>query len=65
VRDLHSESSDTQVVTSIVDVARNFGMRTIAEGVEQAATLDLLTDLGVDFAQGFHLGRPEQVQLTG
>ena len=35
-----------------------FGLQTIAEGVEDAETLELLRELGVDYAQGFHLGRP-------
>ena len=34
---------------------------TIAEHVEDAATLQVLKDIGVDFAQGYHLGRPEAV----
>ena len=33
-------------------------MQTIGEGVEDEATLDGLRKLGVDFAQGYHLGRP-------
>ncbi|MBK5228708.1 MAG: EAL domain-containing protein [Actinobacteria bacterium] len=33
-------------------------MRTIAEGVENAETLELLRGYGVDFVQGFHIGRP-------
>ena len=37
---------------------RGFGLQTIAEGVEDQATLELLRELGVDHAQGFHLGRP-------
>jgi Amt family ammonium transporter len=33
-------------------------LQTIGEGVEDEATLELLRELGVDHAQGFHLGRP-------
>ena len=43
---------------SIVGLARAFGLQTIAEGVEDEATLNLLVKEGVDFAQGFHVGRP-------
>jgi EAL domain-containing protein (putative c-di-GMP-specific phosphodiesterase class I) len=46
-------------VKSIVDIAHSLGKQTIAEGVEDAATLTALRDRGVDFAQGFHLGRPK------
>ena len=61
VRDLPTDPADRQVVRAIVDVARNFGIKTIAEGVESQATLDLLVELGVDYAQGYHLGRPAVV----
>jgi EAL domain-containing protein (putative c-di-GMP-specific phosphodiesterase class I) len=43
----------------MVSVARNMGRATIAEAVEDAATLALMHDNGVDLAQGFHVGRPE------
>ena len=46
------------MVRAIVDVARNFGIQTIAEGVETQEVLELLAEMGVDFAQGYHLGRP-------
>jgi EAL domain-containing protein (putative c-di-GMP-specific phosphodiesterase class I) len=36
----------------------SFGIRTVAEGVEDAETLELMTDLAVDEAQGYFLGRP-------
>ena len=42
----------------MVEIARGLGLRTIAECVENAETLELLSEYGVDFAQGFHLGRP-------
>jgi PAS domain S-box-containing protein len=58
VRNLADDPADRQVVSAIVDVARNFDIKTIAEGVESQATLDLLSGLGVDYAQGYHLGRP-------
>jgi PAS domain S-box-containing protein len=58
VRDLAGDESDRRVVESIVGVARVFGMRTIAEGVEDQATLELLAQLGVDYAQGYWIGRP-------
>ena len=49
---------DRRVVQSIIGIAQQFGLRTIAEGVEDQATLDLLRDMGADYAQGFHIGRP-------
>jgi PAS domain S-box-containing protein len=59
VRDLvGDEKGDRQVVQAIVGVARDFGIKTIAEGVEDQATLELLEEMGVDYAQGFWIGRP-------
>jgi PAS domain S-box-containing protein len=58
VRDLLENERSRAVVTGVVALARGFGLRTIAEGVESAPTLSLLRDLGVDLAQGFYIGRP-------
>lgn len=53
--------ADLRVVQSIIRIAESFGLRVIAEGVEDESTLDLLRELGVDYAQGFYLGRPGRV----
>jgi EAL domain-containing protein (putative c-di-GMP-specific phosphodiesterase class I) len=58
VRQLGASSAAEQVVKEIVALAADVGQMTIAEGVEDEATLALLDSLGVDFAQGFHIGRP-------
>ena len=58
VRDLVASPPNQHVVKAIINLAQGFGCQTIAEGVEDAETLQLLQDLGVDFAQGFYLGRP-------
>jgi EAL domain-containing protein (putative c-di-GMP-specific phosphodiesterase class I) len=41
-----------------MSLAGGFGQQTVAEGVERCATLNLLCDLGVDYRQGYVLGRP-------
>jgi EAL domain-containing protein (putative c-di-GMP-specific phosphodiesterase class I) len=58
VRDLVNSESDQRIVQTIVRMARDFGQQTIAEGVEDEATLALLRSYGVDFAQGYFIGRP-------
>jgi PAS domain S-box-containing protein len=58
VRDLPSNPANQNLVKAIVSLAQGFGQKTIAEGVENEETLTLLRDYGVDFAQGYHLGRP-------
>lgn len=58
VRDLAHNEASRHVVQAVVHLARSFGLQTVAEGVEDPACLALLRELGVDLAQGFHLGRP-------
>ena len=58
VRGLLSDEEDGQVVQAIVGVAHQFGIETIAEGVEDQATLERLRAIGVDYAQGYWTGRP-------
>jgi PAS domain S-box-containing protein len=61
VRDLAANPDNLHVVKAIVGLARAFGLKTIAEGVEDEHALTLLRAEGVDFAQGFHLGRPRPI----
>ncbi len=49
---------DMRIVRSIVDVAHNFELHTVAEGVEDEATLKLLEGLGCDVIQGYFTARP-------
>ncbi len=58
IRGLVDDPADRRVVESMISVAQNFGIKTVAEGVEDEATLELLRELGVDMVQGYHLGRP-------
>ncbi len=58
VRELTSSETDARVVRGIVALAREFNQTTIAEGVEDEATLIMLREMGVDLAQGYLFGRP-------
>ncbi len=58
VRDLATSAASHHVVQAVVALARGFALKTVAEGVEDAETLGLLRELGVDFAQGYHIARP-------
>jgi EAL domain-containing protein (putative c-di-GMP-specific phosphodiesterase class I) len=61
VRDLTESNASQEVVRAVVSLARGFGQRTVAEGVEDSETMDLLRELGVDCAQGFAIARPAPV----
>jgi diguanylate cyclase (GGDEF)-like protein len=50
--------NDATIVQSATELGHNLGLTVVAEGVEDQATLTALKALGVDVAQGFHLGRP-------
>jgi EAL domain-containing protein (putative c-di-GMP-specific phosphodiesterase class I) len=58
VRDLASDQRDRALVQASVAVAHTLGLRVVAEGVEDAASLELLGRLGCDLAQGYHISRP-------
>ncbi len=58
VRDLPLEAASRHVVTAVVNLAKAFSLKTVAEGAEDQATLDLLRLLGVDLVQGFVVARP-------
>ena len=58
VRDLVHSDADRLTVEAIVGIAKGLGKRTIAEFVEDESTESLLRELGVDMAQGYHLGAP-------
>jgi diguanylate cyclase (GGDEF)-like protein/PAS domain S-box-containing protein len=57
-------AADRLTVEAIVRIARGLGKRTIAEFVGDEPTVELLRDFGVDFAQGYHVGRPVPVSET-
>jgi len=59
VRHALQDPVDREVVQAVQAVARRLGVRSIAECVEDEATLDLMRELGVDLAQGWAVGRPE------
>jgi diguanylate cyclase (GGDEF)-like protein/PAS domain S-box-containing protein len=59
VRDLLDDPIDRAMVEMINQIGHVMGKRTIAEFVETAEVLEALRELGVDFAQGYHLGKPQ------
>ncbi|MGH8597520.1 MAG: EAL domain-containing protein [Gammaproteobacteria bacterium] len=61
VREIANDSIDLAMVRSINEIGHVMGKRTIAEFVEDRTILDVLRDLGVDYAQGYEIGRPQPI----
>ena len=62
VKNMETDSGDAVLVRSIVELGRSLGLRVTAEGVESESVLRSLGELGCDFVQGFHIGRPVAAQ---
>lgn len=61
ITDSVQDRSKTQFILELASVAQMNGIKTIAKGIEDEKTLDHVRSLGVDFFQGYHLGRPSPI----
>jgi EAL domain-containing protein (putative c-di-GMP-specific phosphodiesterase class I) len=59
VRNIETDELNRAMVKSMNDIAHVMGKQTVAEFVETREALVMLKDMGVDYVQGFYLGRPE------
>lgn len=62
IKNITVNEKDRIFVKHIHQIAKEFGKMTIAEYVEDEETLNILREIGVDFAQGYHYGRPELLE---
>ena len=58
VLNMHNNVDDKTIVRSAIDLANNFGMEVVAEGVESCEIYDLLKDMDCYCAQGYYISRP-------
>jgi diguanylate cyclase (GGDEF)-like protein len=58
VQGMATDPGELAIVRAVVDLARHFELRVVAEGVESERTLSLLADMGCDIGQGFLFSRP-------
>ncbi|GAA3993263.1 hypothetical protein GCM10022279_15770 [Comamonas faecalis] len=56
---MNQHPANLAIVEAIVGLARNLGMRTVAEWAEDGATVQALAEIGVDYVQGFAVARPQ------
>lgn len=59
IENIDNNSDSRIIVKSIVDFARSIGVQTIAEKVHSAPIEEILVEIGVDFVQGYHIGKPQ------
>ncbi len=60
VRDIHLDENKQTLVKNIIDYCKQRNIKTIGEGIETYEELKILTQMGIDYHQGFYLGRPER-----
>ncbi len=58
VKDIPHDKDDLEIVKATVDLARTFGLKTVAEGVEREEQVKILREIGCDFGQGYYFGKP-------
>jgi len=58
VQAMNSDERNSIIVRSTIELARNLGLRTVAEGIEDRPTLEQIRSLGCELAQGYHISRP-------
>jgi len=58
VRELATSQTDYTMVKSMTEIGHSLGLKIVAEYVESAAILERLREIGVDYAQGYHIAKP-------
>ncbi|MCC1497319.1 EAL domain-containing protein [Alcanivorax sp. 1008] len=65
IRNIEHDSVDQAIVSSITQVARTMGLKTVAEYVEHPGIASAVTALGVDYLQGYGVGKPLSLEEIG
>ncbi|WP_458527001.1 EAL domain-containing protein [Onishia taeanensis] len=64
IQSMKEDSNSRVIVKAISDMANGLGKHSIAEFVDDEETIKLLTSYGIEYGQGFHIGRPESAEST-
>jgi diguanylate cyclase (GGDEF)-like protein/PAS domain S-box-containing protein len=64
IRNLASDNVNQAMVTAMIKMARSLNFQVVAEQVEDPAALEAVRRMGVDFVQGYEIGRPQPLTLT-
>jgi len=63
IKDILDDPTDFTMVKAINDISKSMGKRTVAEFIESPRLLAAVRDIGIDFAQGYHVGEPELIAI--
>jgi EAL domain-containing protein (putative c-di-GMP-specific phosphodiesterase class I) len=63
IRNLETDATSASIVRAVTDIGHQLGLKVVAEWVGDDKTAEILRAAGVDYAQGFHLHRPELAQF--
>jgi len=64
VKEIANNSIDREMVRAIHQVGQSMGIQTVAEFVEDEAIVQVLSDIGVQYAQGYHIGKPCPIETA-
>ena len=61
MRGLPDYPEDAAITRAVIALGKSLGLKVLAEGIEQPAQADFLRELGCNYGQGYHFGRPQPV----
>jgi len=64
INNLAGDSVNQAMVAAMIDLSRSLNFRVVAEQVEDQLSLDTVTSMGIDFVQGFIIGRPQPLSMV-
>ena len=64
IRNLAADSVNQAMVAAMIDLSRSLNFRVVAEQVEDQVSLDKVIGMGIDFVQGFVVGRPQPLSMV-
>jgi diguanylate cyclase (GGDEF)-like protein/PAS domain S-box-containing protein len=64
IKHLAGDSVNQAMVAAMIELSRSLNFRVVAENVEDQSALDTVTGMGIDFVQGFFVGRPQPLSMV-
>jgi EAL domain-containing protein (putative c-di-GMP-specific phosphodiesterase class I) len=64
INNLAGDSVNQAMVAAMIELSRSLNFRVVAEQVEDQLSLDTVTEMGIDFVQGFVVGRPQPLSMV-